>query len=564
MADLFCGRLGILTLTYTPDFKPGDPPPTGYCDWQARTLRLASAPGEIRGRFRLPPAHPIEPLQQATPRPIIRVMPAPTASAGPSRTTCSIVDWPCFAEGHHKGKTYTRDDIGQMATAFGQLSTGDEPHLVPTLGLGHDREQEFATSLGFPNVGRVVSARQDPNDPRIFRVTARGIPVEVGGQVNGGFINSGSIEIDDGAPDPDNPAKTIKGPILTGIALLGGEQPAVKGLEPPRAVFDDGTEVPAASVPAKWLEKMMELRAKATPKVPGIKPPKLSKQYSAAYMAKRASFSHHSIAFSEMFQMDRAQMLDMLRQKGLPDSDLSGMTDDQLKELVDAAQKTDGQPGAMFSACKKVFAAAAPANGDGNAPLTQPKPGAAMSDPPPAAPPANGAQPAYMSQFADIEKDEKTSPTMKAFAKACFAAFSDMGKRIGMSEKAVQEVEKKGEEKEKAAFSAKVTAAVDHRIDNGSLMPNERADKITAGLAKWGSKRAFSAGHPYAGLTEGEAWIQDQYKAKPGLLFEDPDAKKATIDTNTSGKPEEDPFVQKAMQHFPGMRTPAYATAGTK
>lgn len=474
-------------------------------------------------------------------------MPAPSASTGPDRTKCNFVDWPCFAEGHHKGKTYTRDDIGQMATAFGQLSTGDEPHLVPTLGLGHDREQEFATSLGFPNVGRVTAARQDENDPRIFRVTARGIPVEVGGQVNGGFINSGSIEIDDGAPDPDDPAKTIKGPILTGIALLGGEQPAVKGLEPPRAVFDDGTPVPAASVPAKWLEKMMELRAKATPKTPGIKPPQLSKQYSAAYMAKRASFSHHSIAFSEMFQMDRAGMLDLLRQKGLPDSDLSGLTDEQLKELVEAANKTDGQPGAMFSACKKMFAAAAPAV---DAPLTQPKPGAMMSDPP--APPANGAQPAYMSQFSEIEKDEKTSPTMKAFAKACFAAFSDMSKRIGMSEQAVQGMERKGEEEKKQAFSDKVTAAVDWRIDKGSLPPNERADKIAAGLSKWGSKRAFSAGHPYAGLTEGEAWIQDQYKATPGVLFENPEAKAQTTNTGDSGKPEDDPFVQKAFKHFPG------------
>jgi hypothetical protein len=34
MADVYLGRqYGFLT--FTPDFKPGDPPPTGYCDWHA-------------------------------------------------------------------------------------------------------------------------------------------------------------------------------------------------------------------------------------------------------------------------------------------------------------------------------------------------------------------------------------------------------------------------------------------------------------------------------------------------------------------------------------------------
>lgn len=33
MACVSLGRLGVLS--YTPKFKPGDPPPSGYTDWQA-------------------------------------------------------------------------------------------------------------------------------------------------------------------------------------------------------------------------------------------------------------------------------------------------------------------------------------------------------------------------------------------------------------------------------------------------------------------------------------------------------------------------------------------------
>jgi len=479
-------------------------------------------------------------------------MPADTTPSTTDRTTCSVVDHPFFGPGVHKKKLYSDDDIRRMERAFARLSAGDSPHLTPKVGLGHDRDQEFAASLGFGNVGRVVAARRDPDG--LLRLTLRDIPAEVGAEINARRLDGGSIEIDDSAPDPDDPAITIPGPILTGLALLGGEQPAVKGCPPPTAVFDDGTPVPASRSPAKWLNTAAEVLARATPKTPGLKPPGLSAAYAPAYAARRG-FSV-SIAFSEMFQMDRAGILDQLRQKGIDDPSLSGMSDAQLKALLDQVTQSGfndpKQAQAMFAACK-AFAAAPPM---ATPPASTPG-GSGMSDGKSKGEP-DGDE--WMSAFNAIEKDEKTSPVLKAMAAACRQGFSAFTKRVGMTQQAIGEIQKTAGEEKAAAMSARVIDLVDARIGRGAAPPNMRSALIAEGeqaalRSRQGEK--FSAG-VHAGKSIFDGWAADQQAARPGDLFTDPTRASNATSTADPGDPESDPFVRRAMQHMPGMRPHAH------
>jgi hypothetical protein len=161
--------------------------------------------------------------------------------------------------GYWKGNLWSAADVKRMAANYAYLKS----HLTPVAKLGHSVDQELQKrlqeSLGFPNLGRVSNAGLNPDSS--FWLSLIGIPVEVGAQINAGRINSGSVDLEMQAPDPNNPAKSIPGPILTAISLLGEEQPAVKDprLAMPRAVYADGSEVPPATSSAKWLDAMAEV-----------------------------------------------------------------------------------------------------------------------------------------------------------------------------------------------------------------------------------------------------------------------------------------------------------------
>lgn len=158
-----------------------------------------------------------------------------------------------FGPGFHRGQYYSPSDCRQIAANFARLVGV----LTPTVKLGHDREQRLKVSTGFPNLGRVTRCECGPDG--VIVLDLDGVPPEIAGKINSGQLNSGSIELKAGVPDPTDPAKKLPGDVLTAVALLGEEQPAIPGFAPPRAVFADGTEVPADHRAAPWLKAMADV-----------------------------------------------------------------------------------------------------------------------------------------------------------------------------------------------------------------------------------------------------------------------------------------------------------------
>lgn len=184
----------------------------------------------------------------------------PDATPAPDRTTAEIRGWVVFAPGFWKGENYAPADVRRLGENYAYL----RPHLTPVLKLGHDKQQQLQQrvkqSLGFPNVGRVEAAHAlDDNRFVLDRIV--GVPLDVAGWINAGWFNSGSVELKPAMPDPADPGKTIRGPILTAIALLGEEPPALQSgrLTKPVAVYPDGTPVPAATETGTLLAMMADV-----------------------------------------------------------------------------------------------------------------------------------------------------------------------------------------------------------------------------------------------------------------------------------------------------------------
>lgn len=318
--------------------------------------------------------------------------PATAAPTFPLAPTCEVRDWTVFGPGVHKGGFYSPEMCDRVPANFDRLRS----HLTPLAKIGHDRAQRLAKSLGFINVGKVVKCVPVGNGN--FALTIIDIPTAVGGEINAGRLNSGSVELLPKIADPDDPSKDIPGPVLAGVAFLGEEQPAVKGFRPPRAVFADGTPVPPAHDPAPWLNAMADVTTLSANSEP---------DHAPRFSWFGREYAAQTISFSEMNQMDPKAQLAAL-----------GLTPEQIEQAMQICA------GAAPPAAPVAAAAAAP-----------PAPGAA-------------AQPAPMS--ADEGKD------MPPWAKEMSAKFADMEKRVGAQDKFAEDLQKKDDEAKMAAFSAEV------------------------------------------------------------------------------------------------------------
>lgn len=152
--------------------------------------------------------------------------------------TCEIRNWRVFADGVNKNQIYTFADIDEIARTFPLVAR----HVTPHVGVGHDKAQRLAASVGVPSSGDVVGCRSDGRGGLYLDLA--NVPTWLGAQINAGRYPSGSVELKRDFRPPADPANPIPGRYLDGVALLGEEQPAVKGCPPPRAVFADGTPVP--------------------------------------------------------------------------------------------------------------------------------------------------------------------------------------------------------------------------------------------------------------------------------------------------------------------------------
>lgn len=455
----------------------------------------------------------------------------------PDRSTCEIRNWVVFGPGWHKGRFYySPADIRRMAANFARLSTGSAPHVEVTAKIGHDPEQRFARSLGFPALGRVILAGLSPKGMFIIRRLAQ-VPVDVGAAVNAGLLRSGSVELIDDLPDPRDASTNIPGPILTGVALLGEEPPALKGLTRPVAVYPDGTPVPPSTNLGPWVRAMAQVAA-AVPHQPTF--------------ATRdgRTYASHTIAFSEMFtpgrdakKRERKSTSASQRSRRpnrvpssvlrVPSEDLS--VHDQIVQQLQALGVDATQPpfaGLSDDALEQILTALQ----GGADPAEMSDDQESFSD--------DSADPA--EQMMSAWKTYADDPATPAFAQTMMAAFADcvggLTKRVGALEAA-----ESGRQKTAAAsFGDRVAAAVDSAILRGAITRRQRDTYLTAGLAK-DRVRVFGAG-PERGKTAAQAWLDDLNALPPGPMFRE------EIGAPEAGDPLADPFVLRAARHIPKLR----------
>lgn len=333
----------------------------------------------------------------------------PRASDG-LPATCEVRDWVVFGPGVHKGALYTPEMNNRVAPNFERL----REHLTPNAKIGHDKQQRLAKSLGFLSVGQVVAVRSAGNG--YFALTVKNVPTAVGAEINAGRLNSGSVELLPRIADPERPDRDIEGPVLTGVAFLGEEQPAVKGFDPPRAVFADGTPVPPSADPAPWLAAMADVTVRMAAGA-ADDPPKFS-WFGRSYTA-------HTICFSEMNMDPKAQLAAL------------GLSPEQIdKVMMICGGGAGGGPG--------------PA---GDAPNPAPMGDMTIT---------HEGEDDPMQACAKYADDPNATPEQKMMG-AMAKKFADMGKELEETKKNyaalsrfAEEAQKKDEEMKMAAFSAQV------------------------------------------------------------------------------------------------------------
>lgn len=156
-----------------------------------------------------------------------------------------VMDWHVFTPGYHKNDLYTVADCKQIVANFQQYSTGENAYVKPVGKVGHEDKQSIKLSLGLPAAGRITACRSTPEGgfaidvEKIHRVgiNEQGETFDFYDRMLNGGYPTGSVEIER-VPDPDDPAKTIPGYVLTGVSFLGEEAPGVTGLPSPKAIFN--------------------------------------------------------------------------------------------------------------------------------------------------------------------------------------------------------------------------------------------------------------------------------------------------------------------------------------
>lgn len=438
-------------------------------------------------------------------------MPAP----GTTPPVCYIRSWTAFEPGLHKGQLYSRADCLAMGANFTRLSTrrtGLEPLIVPRVKIGHDVEERLSNSLGFPALGRIYGMRVAPDGRCAFDLE---IPTQVGAMVNADWYRDGSIEISPPLPDPDDPAKKLY-PVLVAISLLGEEQPAVPVRFPmPRAVFADGTEVPAATDLTPLAQAMAEVARTFSNR---------SRPTSGRFSYLGRTYSTAVVCFSALTPLPGNRTMTPEQKAALAAAPFN-WTPDQI-----AAAES-----AMAADPSKLAA-------------VPPKP----ADTPP--PPVPDPMAAMSAKFA---ADPSTPPYAKDIMSALSAFAADCTKRFGAMEGAVGDMQKdKPAMQAAAAFASQYQTriAADHRssverdvdlaISQGRLEPRDRADKVTAGLAK-NNTTTFSAGTANAGKTEYAVWRDDLLSRTPSPFFRD-----LVDDSAGTGNALDDRFVKEALAHM--------------
>ena len=336
-----------------------------------------------------------------------------------------------FGPGFWKGDLYTPQRNEQVVRNYARLATKLR-HTVPFAKLGHDKQQRFALSLGFTNVGSVTRCDGVPGYPGYFEIDVDNVPTEVGGEINAGRLCGGSVELKSHERDPEDASKEVPGDVLTGISFLGEEQPAVRSFPPelrarsvPRATFADGAPVPANPSPARWLEAMADVTRQMAAEYRGEFVPE-----RRAVRIKGREFSAKTVCFSDFDP------------NGPPP-----MTPEKEAALA-AAGFTPEEIAAMKAALPAATTAAAGTPGAPAVPVTSPTMSAA---------PKPGEPTDFMSMCKKYADDPAATPEQKMMSAAFSKMFADNEenkKRIGELQASAEATQKKDADAQMAAFSA--------------------------------------------------------------------------------------------------------------
>lgn len=147
--------------------------------------------------------------------------------------------------------TVTEESLDEMVNSFNELSA-KEKGFLPILKLGHaDTQKYFGQKSGAPNLGFVEKIWKEGN--KILANFAN-VPDAIVDLIRKGRYNSVSIEM---FPKTDYEGKTFSN-VLTAVALLGAELPAVKGLQDLAAsLFTEEQEFDGEKIELKFGEVIM-------------------------------------------------------------------------------------------------------------------------------------------------------------------------------------------------------------------------------------------------------------------------------------------------------------------
>lgn len=399
-------------------------------------------------------------------------MPAPGANLPP---TCNVLGWVVFWPGYHKDELYTPQRCELIPVNFRLLADrtphaklGDElPGTSPRGKLGHDPQQLLAQRLkessGLISVGDITRCDAVPGYPGHVEIDVRNVPTRlVGGEIAAGRYNSGSVELKGQVRDPRDPSRFLDGPVLTAIAFLGEEPPALNECHPdlqartkPRATFDDGSPVPPNPEPPPEMVAAMSdvMRYHA-------------QKFSGEYRPERRSvriggreYAAEVVCFSDFN----------------PEPPEAGrMTPEEIKAKLQAAGKPPEEIDAIMAALGAPMTAAA-----GAVPPPAPATNPTMSDTGAggaAKPPEKANFAATCRKMADAAKTPEEKAMYSAFADEMEAKdkqFADMTKRVGELQASADADRKTTEEAQMAAFSAEVARDVDgeYRPDGQCVRP---------------------------------------------------------------------------------------------
>lgn len=142
--------------------------------------------------------------------------------------TVDIEDVEILATGTHNGRTFTRKSLDSIVEAFDEL----KGKLDPPIKLGHDDSQKLLQADGYPAAGWITALRRAGDK---LLATLGSVPKKIADLIEAQAYRKRSVEVYfdwkfDGKMYPV---------VLRGLALLGGDIPAVKTLDDIRTLYTE-------------------------------------------------------------------------------------------------------------------------------------------------------------------------------------------------------------------------------------------------------------------------------------------------------------------------------------